>query len=227
MRRFAGYLLIGVFSAVLVVAGYQLYEIWDTYHEADEEYREIKQVAEGPEKDPEGEDPGEQGKQGEEKQEDAIHFERLKQINPDIVAWLRIEAAGINYPVVQGTDNEHYLHYTFRGEENIAGSIFMDYRNAKDFSDAKVILYGHNMRDGSMFAKLKKLDMKEEHKAVIYTPEKTYNYRLIGKDYVDKNDVIYQLSEEKNGEDKAQALILSTCSSDASTRYIIVGKIGD
>lgn len=63
---------------------------------------------------------------------------------------------GVDYPVVQGEDNEHYLHYTFDGKENIAGSIFLDYRNRADFTDRKVILYGHNMQDGSMFSHLEK-----------------------------------------------------------------------
>lgn len=85
-----------------------------------------------------------------------IEFGELQKINPDIVAWIRIDGLGIDYPVVQGEDNEHYLYYTFRGEANVAGSIFLDYRNKADFSDSKIILYGHNMKNGSMFGSLKK-----------------------------------------------------------------------
>lgn len=234
MKKLAGYLLIGVFLAVLVVAGYQLYKIWDTYHAADEEYKELKQIAELPDQDPVRENPGGQGKEGEreKKREETINFERLKQINPDIVAWLRIEAAGIDYPVVQGTDNEHYLHYTFRGEASIAGSIFMDYRNTPDFSDEKVILYGHNMRDGSMFAKLKKLDVKEEPVAIIYTPEGEFQFQLNKEDYVSATDEIYlvdkllvrEQQDNYTGDKREKTLVLSTCSSVQSTRHVILGK---
>lgn len=63
---------------------------------------------------------------------------------------------GVDYPVVQGKDNEHYLHYTFDGKANKAGSIFLNYRNRAEFTGSKVILYGHNMKDGSMFSSLKK-----------------------------------------------------------------------
>lgn len=226
MRKLAGYLLIGVFTAVLAVAGYQLYKIWDTYHAADEEYKELKQIAELPDQDPMRENPGEQGKEGEreKEQEETINFERLKQINPDIVAWLRIEAAGIDYPVVRGTDNEHYLHYTFRGEASIAGSIFMDYRNTPDFSDEKVILYGHNMRDGSMFAKLKKLDINQEPIAVLYTPDRIYHFQLYEEKYVQPEDEIYQYEIFKtwpHGKNEGiEVLVLSTCNSDASRRHI-------
>nr|WP_302585297.1 VaFE repeat-containing surface-anchored protein [uncultured Schaedlerella sp.] len=66
------------------------------------------------------------------------------------------DASGVDYPVVQGENNEYYLHYTFDRMENIAGSIFLDFRNRADFTDSKVILYGHNMQDGSMFSHLEK-----------------------------------------------------------------------
>ena len=75
-------------------------------------------------------------------------------INPDFVGWLSIAGMPISYPVVQGEDNAHYLHTTFRGEQNPAGAVFMDYRARQCFVSPVTILYGHNMRDGSMFGAL-------------------------------------------------------------------------
>ena len=83
-----------------------------------------------------------------------MDFAPLQAINPDIVAWLRIPGV-LEYPVVRGEDNSYYLNHTVQKTYNIAGSIFLDYRNERDFSDSKNIIYGHNMKDGSMFGGLK------------------------------------------------------------------------
>ena len=74
--------------------------------------------------------------------------------NKYIVAWLRVGAIDISYPVTQGKDNDYYLHNTFENQPNIAGCIFMDHGCKKDFSDPNTIIYGHNMRNLSMFGKL-------------------------------------------------------------------------
>ena len=72
------------------------------------------------------------------------------------MGWLRIRALGISYPVVQGEDNDFYLHRTFEKEDNFAGCIFVNCDNSGNFTDQNTIIYGHNMKDGSMFGKLKK-----------------------------------------------------------------------
>jgi hypothetical protein len=78
----------------------------------------------------------------------------LAQINPDVYGWISIAGTDINYPIVQGKDNDEYLHRTYKRENLFVGSIFMDYQNSADFSDCNSIIYGHNMKDGSMFGKL-------------------------------------------------------------------------
>lgn len=78
----------------------------------------------------------------------------LSGVNPDYAGWIEISGAGIGYPVVRGADNEKYLHTTFSGEYNPSGAVFMDYRCAEGFYAPVCILYGHNMKDGSMFAPL-------------------------------------------------------------------------
>ena len=85
-------------------------------------------------------------------------FEALKVQNPDIVGWLFVDGAGINYPVVQAEDNQKYLRRNFYGEQSIAGTLFLDCDNSSDFSDGNSVIHGHNMFDGSsnMFSSLTK-----------------------------------------------------------------------
>ena len=108
-----------------------------------------------------------------------VDFAALQAINPDIVGWIYIEALDISYPVVQGEDNDFYLHRTFEKKDNFAGSIFVEYRNSGDFTDPNTIIYGHNMKNQSMFGKLKLLKEWEEYKDSMYfwvmTPD--YSYR--------------------------------------------------
>ena len=211
MKRFIEYMLIAFFSVIMVVAGYQLFQIWEEYHEAGEEYHTLKQFVKEPE---DHSNESEEDDSESEELENIIDFESLEQINPDIVAWLKIEVVGIDYQVVQGEDNEHYLHYTFRGGANIAGSIFMDYRNYAELTDERVILYRHNMRDGSMFAALKDLEIIKEPAAVLYTPKHILRYRLVAEKYVSPSDEIYQITDsitlesEKKTENLSKELIL-------------------
>ena len=80
----------------------------------------------------------------------------LQAVNPDVIGWIRIPGSRIDYPILQGSDNDFYLKHTWEGTENSVGSIFMEHRNTPDFTDFNTILYGHNMNDGSMFADLKR-----------------------------------------------------------------------
>ncbi len=100
----------------------------------------------------------------------AVDFESLKAINPDVKGWLYIEALDISYPVVQGPDNDTYLHTTYEGTSrtNFAGSIFLDYQNQDDFSDGNTIVYGHNMKNLSMFGKLKQMKEQKKYRDSVY-----------------------------------------------------------
>lgn len=96
---------------------------------------------------------------------------------------------------MQGEDNEHYLHYTFDGKENIAGSIFLDYRNRADFTDRKAILYGHNMQDGSMFSRLEKYQdagfRETQGMVILYLPDKTLECEVLECRQVSIQDSVY------------------------------------
>lgn len=102
-----------------------------------------------------------------------IDFESLRQINPDIVAWVVIPGADISYPVVQAANNDKYLSTSFAGKNSGAGAIFLDCDCSSSFDSDRSIIYGHNMRDGTMFAglnKFKDLDFAREHREIyLYT----------------------------------------------------------
>lgn len=127
-----------------------------------------------------------------------INFALLKQINEDVIGWIEMPWTAINYPVVRGVDNEQYLRTTFRGESRRAGSIFMDYRNAPGFTDRNTIVYGHNMRDGTMFSKLTDFTKQWFYDAnkflVLYTPVATYRLEVFSAYVSDPSSPVYRIS---------------------------------
>ncbi len=224
MGRKKEYVWLAVLCMVFLMAGGSLFQIWEEYHVADAGYRELqKYVMEKPEagKEHKGK---EENPEGERDHLPEIDFDGLRAINEDIVAWVQIPEIGVDYPVVQGEDNEHYLHYTFDGKENIAGSIFLDYRNREDFTDGKVILYGHNMQDGSMFSKLEKyLDeefRKEQRRVLLYLPDRTLECTAVECRQVTVQDSIYGVVQDGEGR-LPKEVILSTCSSSSNMRLIL------
>ena len=92
----------------------------------------------------------------------AMHIEELGKINPDALGWIAIPDTVISYPLLQTDDNEYYLHHTWRGENSIVGAVFMDCRSSADMTDFNTIIYGHNMRDGSMFGTMSDY-LEQEH----------------------------------------------------------------
>ena len=129
-----------------------------------------------------------------------VDFAALQAINPDIVGWIYIEALDISYPVVQGEDNDFYLHRTFEKKDNFAGSIFVEYRNSGDFTDPNTIIYGHNMKNQSMFGKLKLLKEWEEYKDSMYfwvmTPDYSYRYEIFSAQKTDDDSDVYTMISE-------------------------------
>ena len=85
----------------------------------------------------------------------------LQEVNPDVVGWIRIPDTKVDYPLLQGQDNDFYLNKTWDKKKNSVGSIFLEHRNSNDFTDYNTIVYGHNMNDGSMFAALR--DYTDHH----------------------------------------------------------------
>jgi len=171
-----------------------------------------------------------------------VDMSHLIEQNPDFVGWILIEGTTIDYPVVQGPDNDAYLHTTFRGERNPAGSIFMDYRAASAFDTPIAMLYGHNMRDGSMFAPLTGYVSREfldEHpEIIIVTAEgEILTYQVFGARWTHAWDDVYVL--DFNDADEAfsffrsaplgasRFLVLSTCADggDRHARLLIYAAL--
>ena len=184
------------------------------------------------------------------KMKNPIKFDELRKINPDVIGWIRVSACGISYPIAQGKDNDYYLHRSFRGEEVYAGCIFESYENSKSFTDMNTIIYGHNMKDGSMFASLKKFWDDPETIRVpyfwIFTPDMIFQYRIFSCSLVNKISTAYntrftleyyqnfidsaiERSEVDCGDVKVtpedRIVTLSTCTSDDEVRRIVQGKL--
>lgn len=224
MSRKKDYILLVILGVIVLAAGGYLFQVWEDYHEASAGYQKLQKfIIEKPdvEKDSKG-----QPNNQEDPEEDLpkIDFDGLRAMNGDIVAWIQIPGIGVDYPVVQGKDNDHYLHYTFDGKANKAGSIFLDYRNRADFTDSKVILYGHNMKDGSMFSNLKKFQdagfRKEQGRVLIYLPGKVLECEIVECRQVSVRDLVYEVVKEEE-KDIPDQIILSTCSSSAVRRLIL------
>lgn len=84
----------------------------------------------------------------------SIDLAALREVNPDVVGWIYIPNSMVNYPLMQGEDNQFYLEHTWEGSENPYGSIFLEQRSSPDLTDFNTLIYGHNMRNGSMFGGL-------------------------------------------------------------------------
>lgn len=112
-----------------------------------------------------------------------IDFEKLQERNQDVYAWITIPNTDIDYPVLQsGTDNTYYLTHTIDRTESPEGAIFTENYNGKDFEDPNTVIYGHNMKNGSMFEDLLNYRDRnffdENREVLIYTPDAIRHYRI-------------------------------------------------
>ena len=150
---------------VFAVSAYKLYGIFSEYNKGDKEYQKIQDLVINTDK-----------KDDTKEETFSVDFEKLLEMNSDVVGWIRFdEPSEINYPVVQGRDNEEYLKRTFEANTNKLGTLFVDVNNPGDFSGRNTFIYGHNMKNGSMFAQLLKYKddsfYKEHPYFYIYTPD--------------------------------------------------------
>ena len=179
-----------------------------------------------------------------------VDWEALKELNPDVVAWITLPAVDLSYPVVQGEDNDYYLHRSINGEYLFAGCIFLDWHNSPEFKNYNSILYGHNMRDGSMFANLKQYNDSGALEACpyfwIYTPIEDILYRIFSVHTAAGGSDIYtvrfsdlqsnmewlwkmqELSVIDTGIDiteNGKVVTLSTCTGDQAVRQVVQGVV--
>lgn len=179
-----------------------------------------------------------------------VDFNSLLDQNSDVVGWIYCENTPINYPVLQSSDNNYYLRRMIDKKYNIAGSVFMDYRCQADLSSLNTIIYGHNMKNDTMFGtftEYKKQSYYDEHPVLwLLTPEQDYKIELIAgyvtpstsdvyKDFYIKDELNTHIKDsiEKStfisGVNIAEVdniVTLSTCSYEYSTaRYVLIGNI--
>lgn len=184
-----------------------------------------------------------------------IDFAHLQGVNNEVQGWIWVYDTVINYPLVQsGRNNDAYLYKTYDGTSNSAGSIFMDYRNNSDFSDDNTVIYGHNMKNGKMFACLKKFGHQEFYDAhqefYIMTPEGNRRYEIVSAFQTDALSDIYDRSfataeAKQKWLDKVirrsavlttatasaedDFVTLSTCVSgnDYRARFVVIGRLAE
>ena len=127
-----------------------------------------------------------------------IDFDSLISLNSDTIGWITIPGTVIDYPIVLSHDNNEYLNLTFLKEKNSSGTLFVDRRNSGDFSDYNTLLYGHNMKNGTMFSQLRNYkdeNFYEEHKYIqIYTPYGANTYAIISCYATTKTSDAYKLN---------------------------------
>ena len=240
-----------VTMVILVVAvcvfAFSLYQLVRTmvpYYSGGKEYDKLKNkaITVQEQTDDSGDDSGDTFK---------VDFDVLLQENPDTVAWIRFdEPSIISYPVVKSADNKEYLTKTFSANDNKLGAIFMDMRNTSDFSDKNTMIYGHNMKNGSMFGKLKQMYESEKYKDSKYlwicTPNGKYRYEIFSMQYAKVGSDVYTLfsahdeqfeayvkkmAKQSKVDMKALGLgqddyvvTLSTCTSDESVRFVVQAR---
>ena len=180
-----------------------------------------------------------------------IDFEKLKEKNSDVVAWLKVNGTNIETTVVKTTDNDYYLTHNFNKEYNSAGWIFADYKNKVDGTDKNLVIYGHNMRDDSMFGSLKWVINEdwynnEDNKYItLITENETQVYEVFSVYQIEKEDYYIQtnFNTEKEFNTFAQTikkrskkdfnvdvnendniLTLSTCANNNKYRVVLHAK---
>lgn len=184
-----------------------------------------------------------------------VEWKALKKVNPDVQGWLYQKGTVINYPVVQGTDNDTYLHTRFDKQWSGGGTLFVDCRMEKDFKGFNSIIYGHHMKDGSMFRSIRGYTKEDgyydKHKTLeLATPHGNYHlvvfsafitkatdedtYKMTYDEaekqaYIDRAWERSELPITKNSVDvtKNDRLVtLSTCAYDyEEARYIVMCKM--
>ncbi len=179
----------------------------------------------------------------------SVDFDTLQSVNPDIQAWLYMSGSSIHSPVLQAEDNSTYLYRLADGSSNAHGSLFLDCRNAGDFSDWNTLIYGHNMKDGSMFGGLKKYRKQAYYdvhpEMTLFTPEKTYRMEIFAAVTTDVSAAVYRVPAAREERDELvqwaqrnseiecdvsigtedRIVTLSTCTGGDDDRFVVLAVL--
>lgn len=185
-RRWIHYLITTILLITMLISAAMAAKYYLEGRRAEEEYRRLAELAEQTTEAPISTEPEITAAPEPETGTpyiSPINFEELTVINPDTVGWIRIPDTNIDYPIVQTDNNDTYLHTDFNGEESVYGSIYLDYESDSDLMGRNNILYGHHMKNGSMFkdiVKYKEEQYFKDHQFFeIYTPERTIKLKAV------------------------------------------------
>ena len=180
-----------------------------------------------------------------------IDFAAAQAMNPDVYAGIWIPGTNIDYPILQSEteDDAYYLNHTIEKKEGLPGTIYTEKYNGKNFSSPVTVVYGHNMKNGSMFADLHKYEDKAFFDAnpyvYIYMPEKTLKYHvfsatpfddryLLGsynfsaqtefEEYLDelRSSINGNVNMDVNVSQQTGIMTLSTCIADSANERFLV-----
>lgn len=198
------YLIIGIAAIGVIVAGIMVFTTYNEYRKAEEEYSGLEQYVGSDSGSSEGTDESTAKNNKEDTREFKQNFNRsdfpdmdidyegLHKVNRDYIGWIYVGSAGINYPVVQGADNEYYLHNTFENKPNFAGCIFIDCQDKADLTMFNTFVYGHAMKNGTMFGNLRKLRrdpslVKNDPYIYMFMKDGIYRYQIYSY-YIDEKE---------------------------------------
>ena len=257
-RTAVGASVLSLCALVALGSGFLVFRDLNQYAESKDAYRDLAGYVEVPEQTA---SPEQATDPTETKQDDAdivlpsVDFEALRENGPDIIGWLSLPDTVINYPVTQTDNNEYYLNHLYDGTYNKVGCLFADYENRADFSDRNTIVYGHNMRDGSMFALLNRYDEQsyfDTHRQMyLVTPKggyvmeifaafaakpeesgsETSPWQLSWKDDGAYTTWLTAMKERSAVESDVtvtcsdKVLTLSTCTPGGTGRFLVMGKL--
>lgn len=234
IRLLDGAVNLAVLSVLLLLLSYGCYALWDSqqlYAAADNTQYEIYRPV----------------------VEDSVSFEKLQETNPDVFGWLTVYGTNIDYPLVQGADNDKYVNTAADGTYSLSGSLFLDYRNRNDFTDFNSIIYGHHMDKQVMFGEIadfREADYFNTHRyGTLYYAGAEHGIEFFAFLEIDAYDELYRpgisgidgqaaylrrikeharnLRELPQMQDP-RLVLLSTCSSQTTNgRHVLVGRITD
>lgn len=178
-----------ILIGIMGFAGFKLYEIYSNYNKGTEAYVDFANVAGA----------GDVIEVAQDNTYITIHWDALWKIDRNIIGWIRLPGTAINYPIVQGQDNDYYLTHLIDGSYSVKGTIFVDYRERDPLEDFLTICYGHRMKDWSMFGLLGDYfpshgpaDFFEKYPVwQLYTPDGTYDLQIFAAAEIDSADENY------------------------------------
>ena len=219
-RRRFGWLIPAVLLVVFVFSFANFMREFLTYQQAKNEYKElgkyIEVIPEGEEapSDAEAEESTAEAPEEDEKEQYQypnlqIDYDGLTATNSEFVGVIYIPVLNLTYPIAQSTGNDKYLHTTFEGTSNASGCIFLDCAASKDFSDSNSFIFGHNMKNGTMFGSLKQFLQKEElcdedPYIYIYQKDRVLVYRIFAYYTIPVRDDVY---DDFSGDDGYDAYV--------------------